>query len=201
MSKTDILSSIDLAKGLDIVSGLDLRFECQRARRKARLHLALMLTTAAATLINFHPDLQIPVVWAVIGLFSLLLARSLKAIRAALHENRATKEASKQIQALLIEDAGANQAFAYKISAFQPTMKLRVATITKDNMLCVRTYNVAPGEPARLTVEERQVYAKAWLNKTFGQKWVRLATDRGISVPRARDPQVRFGRTVTTPGE
>lgn len=201
MSKTDILTSIELAKGLDIVSGLDLRFESRRARRRARLHLALMLGTAAATAINLHPDFQISSIWAGIALSTVLLARSLSTVRSALRKNQATKDAAKQIQLLLLDDAHGDQAFAYKISAFQPKMKLRVATISRDNRLCVRTYSVVPGEQPHLTVEQRQLYVKVRLNKTFAQRWTRLASDRRISVPRTRTPQVRFVPTGTSPLE
>lgn len=201
MSKTDILTSIELAKGLDIVSGLDLRFESRRARRRARLHLALMLGTAAAAVVNFHPDLQALSVWAGIALSSLLLARSLSTVRTALRKSQVTKDAAKQIQSLLLNDVHDNQAFAYKISTFQPKMKLQVATVSRDNRLCVRTYSVAPGQEALLTIEERQVYVKVWLSKTFAQRWIRLAADRRISVPRTRTSQVRFEPSGTSPAE
>lgn len=201
MSKTDILTSIELAKGLDIVSGLDLRFESRNARRRARLHLALMLGTATATAVNLHPDFQSSSIWAAIAFSTVLLARSLSTVRSALRKTQATKDAANQIQSLLLDDVHGDQAFAYKISAFQPKMKLRVATVSRDNRLCVRTYSVAPGEQPHLTVEERQVYVKVWLSKTFAQRWTRLATDRLISVPRTRTPHVRFVPTGTSPAE
>lgn len=158
-----------------------------------------MLTTAAAALGNFLPGLQIPTVWVACSVTALLLARTLPTVRSALRKTKATKESALQIQSLLVEEVHGEQAFAFKVSKFQPKMRLRIATISKDNRVSIRTYSVAPGTPPTLKVEDRQIYVKRWLTRTYGDKWNQLALDRRISVPRARNPQFKFGTAPATP--
>ncbi|OOW06997.1 hypothetical protein MF6394_01715 [Pseudomonas sp. MF6394] len=201
MSKTGILDSKDLARGVDIASSLDLRFESRRERRKARIHLTLIIATAAVTAVNLLPGFQAPLIWAGCAVSALLLARRLPTVRSSLRRTAATKESALQIQSLLIESGHDEQAFAFKVSKFQPKMRVRVVTVTKDNCLSLRTYSVMPGSTATLEIENRQVYVKSWLGKTFGDKWTQLAQDRGISTPRARSPQLRFkSHPANTPG-
>lgn len=192
MSKTGILDSKDLARGVDIASSLDLRFESKRERRKARIHLTLIIATAAVTAINLLPGFQAPLIWAGCAVSALLLVRRLPTVRSSLRRTAATKESALQIQSLLIDSGHGHQAIAFKVSKFQPKMRVRVVTVSKDNCLSLRTYSVMPGSTATLEVENRQVYVKSWLSKTFGDKWTQLAQDRGISAPRARSPQLRF---------
>lgn len=186
MSRTGILSTLELAKGVNITSALDLRYASRRARRKARWHLVLMFGTSALTAANFLPDLQSPLLWAACAIVALLLARTFPAVRASLLHARAVRASALRLQALVHQDAHGEQAFAYKLSAFQPRMKLRVAVISKDNRVSIRTYRAVPGEQAWLKVEGRQVYAKAWLEKVFGEKWRGLAAERGIPAHRAK---------------
>lgn len=199
MSRKGILDSIDLSRGVDIASSLDLKYESRRERRKARIHLFLMLITAIAALGNLLPGLQLPAVWIVSAISALLLARTLPTVRSAMHRTKATKASALQIQSLLGRECPEDQAFAFKVSKFQPRMRLRVATISNDNRLCIRTYSVEAGGEACLEVEDRQVFVKRWLSRNFGEAWNQLALDRRISTPRARSPKVRFGTVTSTP--
>ncbi len=169
--------------------------------RKAHIHLTLIIATAAVTVVNLLPGFQAPLIWAGCAVSALLLARTLPSVRSSLRKTAATKESALQIQSLLIQAGHVEQAFAFKVSKFQPNMRLRVVTVTKDNCLCLRTYSVVPGSTANLEIENRQVYVKSWLRKTFGDKWNQLAQDRGISTPRARGPQLRFKKLPATPME
>jgi len=198
MSRKGILDSIDLSRGVDIASSLDLKYQSNRERRKTRIHLSLMLITAIAALGNFLPNLQLPAVWIVSSISTLLLARTFPTLRSALHRTQATKASALQIQSLLGRECHGDQVFAFKVSKFQPRMRLRVATISNDNRLCIRTYSVEAGKEACLEVEDRQVYVKRWLNRNFGEAWSQLALDRRISTPRARSPKVRFGTATST---
>ncbi|RMM39129.1 hypothetical protein ALQ79_200026 [Pseudomonas amygdali pv. lachrymans] len=201
MSKTGILDIKDLARGIDIASSLDLRFDSRLERRKAQIHLTLIIATAAVTAVNLLPRFQAPLIWAGCAVSALLLARTLPSLRSSLRKTSATRESALQIQSLLIEAGHCDQAFAFKVSKFQPNMRLRVVTVTKDNCLCLRTYSVEHGSTATLEIESRQVYVKSWLSKTFGDKWSQLAQDRGLSTPRARGPQRRSTNLPSTPME
>lgn len=194
MSKIGILDRLEFCKGVDITSTLDLRYESKRARRNATVHLLLVLLTAVVAVLNLLPSLQQSSVWAICSLVALLLLRSRAAVRASLLKASSIKESALQLQARLLDDNHGDQPFAYKISTFQPKMRLRVAVISKDSRICIRTYSVAPGEPASLQLEQRQAYTKRWLCKTFGEKWYQLAADRMISTPKGRTPQARFER-------
>lgn len=199
MSKTGILDSKDLARGVDIASSLNLRFESRRERLKARIHLTLIIATAAVTSANLLSGLQSPLIWAGCAVSALLLARTRASVRSSLRKTAVTKESALQIQSLLIGAGHGEQAFAFKVSKFQPKMRVRIVTVTKDNCLSLRTYSVIPGSTAMLEIENRQVYVKSWLGKTFGDKWTQLAQDRGISTPKARAPKLRFKSLSATP--
>ena len=186
MKTREILSKEELAAGADIVSALNLKVETKKARRNARAHLAMMTATGLAALINIHPMLQLPSIWAVTALSGILLARSIKPVSTALRKTRLTKAAASQIQHLLGIQRDAGQAFAYQFSGFQPDMTLAVATLAGNNYLKVTTYKVGPGQAPKVEVEERQVYVKAWLSATFNEKWERLAESRGMAASRFR---------------